>query len=107
MIASKEPEPALPFRTTRSLEGSRIQQPLPPLTPSPRNRFTVHYSEDAPTGAAAEDAAWRTATSPRILESLERAEQYGQEHSARVQQLQVRISALAAAIFVCLWAGSF
>lgn len=89
MIASKETEPVLPFRTTRSLRGARSHRPLAPLTPSPRNRFLVHYSEDTPTGAAAEDAAWRGVTSPRVLESIKQAEQFGQQHTSRVQRLQV------------------
>lgn len=90
MIASKNAELELPFRTTRRLGGTYGKGPLPPMTPSPRNRFLVHYSEDAPTGQAAEDAAWRSATSSRVMDSIKRAEQFGQEHSSRVQQLQVR-----------------
>ena len=90
MIASKEAELTMPFRTTRSHGGVHSQRPLPPLTPSPRNRFLVHYSEDAPTGAAAEDSAWRSVTSPRTLESIKQVEQFGQEHTSRVQRLQVR-----------------
>ena len=89
MIASKNSDPQLPFRTTRSLGTTYGQGPLPPLTPSPRNRFPVHYSEDAPSGHAAADASWRATASPRVLDSIKQVESYGQEHSSRVQQLQV------------------
>lgn len=88
----------MPFRTPRSLGATHVHrrpvQPRP-LTPSPRNRFMVHYSEDSSTGAASENAGWGSSTSPRLLESIRQVEQYGQEHTSRVQQLQVCFASLA------------
>ena len=90
-IASKSPDisATLPFRTTAILGATYGKRPLPPLTPSPRNRFPVHYSMDRPTGVAADDAAWRSTASPRVLNSIKQVEQYGDAHSARVAKLQV------------------
>ena len=57
----------------------------------------MHYSEDSSTAAATENARWGSTTSPRLLESIRQVEQYGQEHTSRVQQLQVCFTSLAAA----------
>lgn len=81
----------LPFRPTKVLGAAYGKRPLPPPTPSPRNRFPVHYSMDKPTGHAAQDAAWRGTASARVLDSLKQVEQYGDVHSARVAKLQVRL----------------